>query len=94
MHGDYQQINVNLPSTSFVMRPMININPEFNEDHWALFFEYNPLQFNGCKMNQHFNTNRIPMSLGYLQTVFDHYELYRQCVCLMNAEKMISERIK
>ncbi|GFX12809.1 zinc finger protein 300 [Trichonephila clavipes] len=79
MHGNYQQTNVNLPSTSFVMRLMIDIIPQFNRDHCALFFEYNPLQFNGCKMNQHFNTNQIPMPLGYRKKEFDPYELYRQC---------------
>ncbi|GFX12807.1 zinc finger protein 782 [Trichonephila clavipes] len=79
MHGNYQQTNVNLPSTSFVMRPMIDIIPQFNRDHCAPFFQYNPWQFNGCKMNQHFNTNQIPMPLGYRKKDFDTYELYRQC---------------
>ncbi|GFT65967.1 zinc finger protein with KRAB and SCAN domains 8 [Trichonephila clavipes] len=61
------------------MRPMIDIIPQFNRDHCALFLEYNPWQFNGCKMNQHFNTNQIPMPLGYRKKEFDTYELYRQC---------------
>ncbi|GFY49832.1 hypothetical protein TNIN_294981 [Trichonephila inaurata madagascariensis] len=94
MHEDYQQMNVNLPSTSYVRRPMTTINPQFNSDHCALFFEYNPLQFIGCGMNQYFNTNQILMPLGYRQKEFDHYDLYRQCKqiycpCLMNAEKWI-----
>ncbi|GFY72323.1 zinc finger protein [Trichonephila inaurata madagascariensis] len=78
-HGNYQQMNVHLPTTSSVMRPMIDINPQFNRDHCALFFECCPLQFNGCEMNPHFNTNQIPRPLGYRKKEFDHYELYLQC---------------
>ncbi|GFY38667.1 zinc finger protein [Trichonephila inaurata madagascariensis] len=79
MHGHYPQTNVNLPSASFVMRPKIDIIPQFNRDDCALFFEYNPLQIKGCKMNQHFSRSQIPMPLGYRQKEFDPYELYRQC---------------
>ncbi|GFU18092.1 hypothetical protein TNCV_1446481 [Trichonephila clavipes] len=79
MHGHYQQMSINLSSTSSVVRPMIDINPHFNRDLCALFFEYNLSQFNGCEMNQYFNTNQIPMPLGYRQKELDHYELYRQC---------------
>ncbi|GFY38960.1 zinc finger protein [Trichonephila inaurata madagascariensis] len=78
MHGHYQQMNVNLPSTPYVTRPMTAINPQIDRDHCALFFEYNPLQFIGCERNQYFNTNHIPMPLGYRQKEFDHYDLYRQ----------------
>ncbi|GFY49833.1 zinc finger protein [Trichonephila inaurata madagascariensis] len=77
-HGNHQQMNVNLPSTPFVMRPMTAINPQFNRDQCALFFEYNPLQLIGCGMNQYFNTNQIPMPLPYRQKEFDDYYLYRQ----------------
>ncbi|GFY49834.1 zinc finger protein [Trichonephila inaurata madagascariensis] len=76
--GNYRQMDVNLPSTSYVMRPMIAIKPQFHRYHCALFFEYNPLQFIGCEMNHYFNTNQIPMPLGYRQKEFDHYDLYRQ----------------
>ncbi|GFX62190.1 zinc finger protein 658B [Trichonephila clavipes] len=79
VHGHYQQMNVNLPSTQYVRRPIIDINPQFKRDHCALFFEYNPLQFIGCETNQYFNTNQTPMPLEYRQNEFEHYDLYRQC---------------